>query len=76
MAYFVGYGYESDECSDDTLTGNCNGFIPRDEWKAGDECVCLCHGEGLSTTADVEQYHASKHRDWQDNAYSNIGYSR
>lgn len=65
----------SDECSDDTLTGNCDGIIPLDDIDApGAYCHCACHDEEFSTIAEVEQYHSDKHRDEQDGAYHNVGY--
>lgn len=75
MSHFVGYGYESDECADDSLTGDCDGYAPNGDPKAGDYCVCACHDEEFSTIAEVEQYHSDKHRDAQDGAYHTIGFS-
>lgn len=77
MSYFVGYGYESDQCSDDSLTGDCDGFIPANESGALDYCVCACHDiySGVFESREsVAQYHSDKHRDEQDGAYHNIGY--
>lgn len=76
MSHFVGYGYESNQCSDDDLTGFCDGFIPNDEAHPGDYCVCKCHDEGLTTIEQSMEYHSDKHRDAQDGAYHNIGYVR
>ena len=77
MAHFVGYGYESDECSDESFTGiACDGLIPNGEDHAGEECVCWCHTVYFAHIGMVEKYHSDKHRDEQDGAYHNIGYVR
>ena len=76
MAYNNGWydNWQSDECSDDSLTGQCDGYVPMDDPDApGAECRCSCHGAtGLFTNEDVAKYHSDKHRDMQDGAYHNI----
>lgn len=77
MAYTNGWydNWESDECSDDSLSGECDGYIPDDDKDApGAECRCLCHGEGLNNTAEVTKWHSDKHRDAQDGAYHDLPY--
>lgn len=78
MAYTNGWydRWESDECSDDSLTGQCDGYVPADDPDApGAECRCSCHGdEYFETAEDCARWHSDKHRDAQDGAYHNIGY--
>lgn len=75
MAFNNGWydNWESDECSDDSLTGNCDGIIPLDDIDApGAYCHCACHGEYFGSVESARLYHEAKHRDMQDGAYHNI----
>lgn len=75
MAFNNGWyaNWQSDECSDDSLTGQCDGFVPDNDPDApGAECTCSCHEKHFFTTREVEKYHSDKHRDMQDGAFHNI----
>lgn len=80
MAYTNGWydWWESDECSDDSLTGQCDGYVPEDDPDApGAECRCACHTIWYEPedAAMYVKWHSDKHRDMQDGAFHNIGFS-
>lgn len=77
MAYTNGWydNWQSDECSDDALTGNCDGYVPDDDPDApGKECSCACHGiyVDFDSGEDVARWHDDKHASMQDGAFHNI----
>ena len=75
MAYTNGWydNWESDECSDESLTGQCDGYVPDDDKDApGAECSCTCHSDDFDSVESARLYHEAKHRDAQDGAYHNI----